>query len=426
MNLLAGLILIAVPQAPQPLTLEAALEIASKSSFVVRSAERDFNIAEQNFRQATGQLGPQVSVGGNYTKFDEASGPSSSSEVKEVSATITNIIDITGIASKGVAAARLQRGAARMEYEARKNQVKNDVRESFYAVLQTKSLVKVQQDELASSLERLENARLRQRAGDLSQFDVLRLETEAKRSEKALVEARGNFEIAKQRLNDTLGRSVETDFDPVDVADADDQTMNFESAVKRANEVRPEIAARSLLHRSLRNIRLAHEGAYLPVFSVGATWTRDLDPSVGQNADSSLAFVQFSAPLYTSGVTRARAAAAKAEEEKAKIALDQTRSRVALEVKSAVTLIETSQESLQVALKGLDLAKEAFRLAQLRYNEGEGILLDVTTAQAELTRADAGVVTSRYQLLTAIAALQKAVGTDDIFQDHTTTRTTKQ
>ena len=45
---------------------------------------------------------------------------------------------------------------------------------------------------------------------------------------------------------------------------------------------------------------------------------------------------------------------------------------------------------------------------------GGGILLDVTTAQAELTRAQAAVVTARYQYLSAVASLQRAIGTDDL------------
>ncbi len=420
MNLATILIAIAPLQNPEPLTLDQALAIAAQNSFVVRSAQRDLDIADQNFREATGQLGPQLFVNGNYTKFNGSSGFSTSDEVKELQSTLTNIIDVTGIAKRGVSAARLLRESARKIYIAQTNAVKQSVRTSFYSVLQAKSLVKVQQDELTASQSRRDNAKLRYEAGALSQFDVLRLETEVKRSEQALVEAKGNYEIAKLRLNDALGKSADTHYEPVDVAESIQTTIGFNEAVTRSNTERPEISARDLAYRSFRQLRIAHEGASLPVFTVGASWTHDLEPIAGQDANSNSAFIQFSAPLYTSGITKARAAKAKAEEEKAKIALEQTKSQVALEIQSAVTLIATTHEAYQVALKGQELAKEALRLAQLRYDEGEGILLDVTTAQSEMTRADSAVVTSRYQYLTAIASLQNAVGSDNVFEPNNT------
>jgi outer membrane protein len=83
-------------------------------------------------------------------------------------------------------------------------------------------------------------------------------------------------------------------------------------------------------------------------------------------------------------------------------------------VRAALTRLETARKAHETALAGLALARESLRLAGLRYDEQAGILLDVTTAQAELTRAEGAVVTARYQYLTAVAALQRALGTDDL------------
>jgi outer membrane protein TolC len=384
-------------------------------------------LAEQSYKAAVGQLGPQLSLNGSYTRTDGSgtasfggSGGGSSTvsglnEFKQFQTTVTNIIDVTGIAKHGVSAARLQRDAARQTFDAQSNQTKKNVRTSFFGVLQAKSLVKVQRDELAAAQQRLKNAKVRYEAGDISEFDVLRLETEAKRSEQALVAANGDYAIAKQRFNDVLGRDAHLDFEPVDAVIDDLRLVSYDEAITRANQARPEIQSTDLLYKSFRHVRLAFQGASLPVFTVGATWTRVVDPFPGQEENSAQAFLQFSAPLYTSGINQARAKAARADEEKAKVTHERTKSQVALEVRTAITQIQTSRESYEVALKGQELAKESLRLAQLRYDEGAGILLDVTTAQSELTRADSAVVTTRYQLLTAIAALQSAVGSDDVF-----------
>ena len=161
-------------------------------------------------------------------------------------------------------------------------------------------------------------------------------------------------------------------------------------------------------------IRKLQQGGSLPIITIGATWTRVIDPFPGQAANSAQAFLQFTIPLYNSGVTRARAQAARQDEEQSRIILEQIRHLISLDVLNALTRIETASKAYEVALKGQDLATESLRLAQIRYDEGAGILLDVTTAQSELTRAQGSVVTAKYQYLTAIAALQAATGTDNL------------
>jgi outer membrane protein len=106
--------------------------------------------------------------------------------------------------------------------------------------------------------------------------------------------------------------------------------------------------------------------------------------------------------------------AAREVKEQAAIRLEQTKLGVSLEVRSALTRLSSARQAYDVAISGLAVATEALRLAQLRFDEGAGILLDVTTAQAESTRAQGAVVTARYQYLSAVAALQKAVGSDDL------------
>jgi outer membrane protein TolC len=96
------------------------------------------------------------------------------------------------------------------------------------------------------------------------------------------------------------------------------------------------------------------------------------------------------------------------------IQLEQAQLGVALAVLNAVTQYETALESKAAADQNVVLATEALRLAQLRYDEGAGILLDVTTAQADLTAASNRAAAARFQVRLAYAQLQLAVGQDDL------------
>jgi outer membrane protein TolC len=60
------------------------------------------------------------------------------------------------------------------------------------------------------------------------------------------------------------------------------------------------------------------------------------------------------------------------------------------------------------------LAQEVFRLAQVRRDAGEGTYVEIIDAETDLTRARNGLVSARYDYLTAYAQLQRALGRDDV------------
>ncbi len=119
-------------------------------------------------------------------------------------------------------------------------------------------------------------------------------------------------------------------------------------------------------------------------------------------------------PIFDSGRTRHIVEQSLSDRDQAQIAFEQLLLDIALEVRTAYTQAKTAKEAYDVALNSERLAAEALRLAEIRYNEGAGILIDVTQAQADLTAAQGSVQTTKYQYLNAYAALLKAVGRDDL------------
>ena len=419
---LAGVALIAAALPQQQLTIEQAVGIAVENAFAVRIAESQFEQAKANHAAAGGALGPKISGSAQYVRLAEGVSTGSGSggfggstaDSKQVSLVLSQLIDIFGVTRNSVQAARFQRMSSEMLVEAQVNEIKSLVRAQFYQTLQAKALVLVQSDELTSARQRLANAKLREAAGDVSRFDVMRLETDAKRSEQALLEAEGAYTLAKQALNSLLGRAIETVFEPADVAPQMDVRVSADDAVAAAHQNRPEVKSNNFLVQAADKLVGVEAGGLKPSLSFSAQYSRVIDPAPGQFENSLFGVLNLSIPLYDSGITRNRTAAARAVREQAQIRLEQVRLSVSSDVHSAITRLETTRRGYEVAQAGLEFARESLRLAQLRYDEGAGILLDVTTAQGELTRARAALVTAQYQYLSAVAALQRALGTDDL------------
>jgi len=414
-------------EAPR-LTLDEAVDLALKNAFSVRLGTSAVEKAKQQAKGAAGTLLPSFKIDGTYIRWDDnypalsgsggqfasIAATSMPSDSKSVVFTLTQIIDISGKIHKSVEAAKLSEKAQKLALDAELHNITNTVRGKFFGVLQAKAMVKVQADALKSAQERLDKANIRLKNGDVAKFDVLRLETDLKRSEQALLNAQSAYALAKQDLNNTLGREVDKAFDPEEVA------LKFatnervaEDLVSLAYQNRSEVKAGVVAIQALTKVREMQERGNMPTMVLSAIHNRSIDAFPGQSQFYTYGIAAISWPVFDSGITRANVGAAKQDEEQGKIRLEQLKLGVSLEVQAAYTRLDTARKAYEVAKKGEELATEALRLAQLRFDEGAGILLDVITAQSDLTAAHGAVIATGYDYLTAYAAMQKAVGADD-------------
>lgn len=427
-------VLVGLASLAAPMTVDDAVNLALENAFSVRTAESTVERARQQAIAVSGNLGPQVALQGTYIRWDDHGptgmggmmpgsrefSPQQSQTIgvprdsKQVVLSASQLVDITGVFRLGVRSAQLNQQAQQLLLEAEKLRVKQQARTSYYQVLQAKAFVTVRQEALGSSQQRLSRARIRYEAGDLARFDVIRLETEVKNAERELVEATNGYELSKQALNNLLGRPIETPFEAVDVVVMPSLTPTVDPLVRAARENRPEVQAVAVSVDALDKVRRAEERGSQPTLGVSVIHTRVIDPMVGQNEHSTYGVARISWPVFDSGITRANVRAARQDVEQAKLRLEQVQLGVSLEVRAAFTQCENALKSYEFAVTAEGLAQEAYRLAQLRFDEGAGILLDVITARADLTAARGNRLFARYAFLSAFASLQRAVGTDSL------------
>lgn len=411
-------LLVLLPQTDPILTIDEAVGLAVQNAFGVKIARSNAEKARLNAKVAEGALGPSLSTQATYSRTENNGGQSGQGggafdgDSKSVSVSVSQLIDISGERRKLVQAARFQTLAQEAAIAVELNTLKGAIRNKYYAALKAAELVDVQEAALASNRERLEKAKIREQQGAIPKFDVLRLESEVKKSEKDLLDAQSRLTIAKQDLNNAIGRPVETEFELQRIESMPTAPSNAEAAVAVAMKERPEIKQLDYAILALERQRESYERADLPTLTVGASHTQNIDPGAFRPNSTTVGQAVVSIPLFTSGVNKNRVRAAKSDEEIGKLQREQVQLGIALEVRSALIQVETARAGIEVARKNEELAREALRLADLRYNEGAGILLDVTVAQAELTASRVAVLTAIDDFLNAVAALQKALGTD--------------
>jgi len=105
--------------------------------------------------------------------------------------------------------------------------------------------------------------------------------------------------------------------------------------------------------------------------------------------------------LFDGGLTTAQVGEAKANLQNLQANEEVTRQNITLDVRQAV-------ESIRVADKGLQQARENLEIAEGRYRTGVGNIIELTDARTSLTSAEASQVRAVVNYRTALASLERA------------------
>ncbi|MFQ3678056.1 MAG: TolC family protein, partial [Fimbriimonadaceae bacterium] len=269
-----------------PMTIDEAVSIAESNAFSILIAQSNVERSRQVLRQAQALLGPQMTATTTYTRFDKELrvdfGPQSI-VTRPIDSTTSQVqvglpIDISRTIRQGIEAARNQLRAAEASLLAEQEQVRLDVRTAYYRVLQAEEQVRVGEEQVRLAKERLANAEAAVRAGAGARIDVLTFEAFLAQSEAELVAFRNQSALAKQFLNNILGRPIDTDFEAVAVEGLPAFPSSVDQLVETALTRRPDLKAVELSREALRFVRQGEERGLRPSLAVGVGYTYNWDP----------------------------------------------------------------------------------------------------------------------------------------------------
>jgi outer membrane protein TolC len=113
--------------------------------------------------------------------------------------------------------------------------------------------------------------------------------------------------------------------------------------------------------------------------------------------------------LFDGGAANARADQRQADIEIADRRFEETRATVRFEVEQAYFTLESNRQNIDTARLAVEQAREALRLARLRFEAGVGTQLDVISAQSDLTEAEVNLIDAILGYNRSLAALERAV-----------------
>ena len=325
----------------------------------------------------------------------------------QASLSISGVTDI----ARNIKTQKLVVEQGKLNLESVKNDLIRTVKKNYYALLSASRAVEIRTKSRDLYKDQYERAEAYYKLGLRPKVDVTTAEVNLNNEELRLIRAKNLVKTASADLANSLGITVPDVLKVEEIASFEKFDKTFDEAVQTAYANRPDVeSARTDVRISQIKLNQAKAG-FFPTFSLSAGYTKSGDDFYLDNEDTKLlAAVEW--PIFNAFKTYNGVKQAKISLENT---LNDNRSllnNVFLEVQSAYIKMQEAAESIPIAELNVEKAKENLELAQGRYNEGIGDVIELKDAEVAYTDAELSLLTSRYDYASAVADLKQAMGTN--------------
>ncbi len=405
----------------------AWLDVLRDTSLValVRDAMRDNQdmraaVARVNeYRALTGtarsQLFPEIDANASASKNQVIFGapPAIAYNAIRVTADLQWELDFWGRIRLGVAASEADQAARSEDERALALTLVAQVADAYLELLEAREALDVSQRTLASRQSTLGLARQRYAQGVISELDVRQFEADVSGAASSVAQFTRVASQHEHAISLLTGRG------PAPVA-AGGTLVGSVAAVAAPDSVpatmllrRPDVlsAERALAAEQARFG--ATRAAILPRFLITGEYGRQ-SPSAsdvfGSDHEIYTAQIGVSIPLFAGGRQSSELEAGRARIDQARAHYEQAVLRAVNEAADALVDVRTQRDQLAALTAQANSLRDAFRLAERRYEGGIASYLEVLDAQRSLFTAELAGTQSRRAYLEATVELYKALG----------------
>ncbi|OKH25778.1 TolC family protein [Chroogloeocystis siderophila] len=405
-------------QGTQPITLQQALELAQRNNRQLEVARLNLERSRASLREAQAALLPNASLNAGLSRSQSAQ-PNQGFPEQEVGAStafngtaqLSYNIYTSGERSSRIRAAEEQIRLNELQLEQTAEQLRLDVSNDYYNLQAADELVRINQSAVTNAQASLRDAQALEQAGVGTRFDVLRSEVQLANATQELTNALSQQQNSRRQLAARLSLAQSVSLaaaEPVQIAGLWNLPLedSIVLAFRNRAELQQQLAQRNI-SEAQRRIALSQLGPRVGV-SINYNVLDVFDDGSGL-ADGYSLGANVSLNLYDGGAARARARQEEANIAIAETNFADTRNQVRFEVEEAYNTLQSNLANIQTASVALEQAREALRLARLRFQAGVGTQTEVIDAENDLTNAEGNRVTAILDYNRALARLQRAI-----------------
>jgi len=308
-----------------------------------------------------------------------------------------------------VADQRLKVDAAQLSFDQREQKLADDVRQSYYQVLQSQIQYESQQSmvKYLEELLQLTDRRFDQQAA--LKADRLTVKAELAKATYQLTMIEDTLADGKETLNRLLGRNVQTEFAVEPVPATFPEQEDLSAARATALEHRPEVKLAANRVRQAKLSTRSEKSHYIPDIAIQASYFSPANINfLPQNIGSVGALLTWQP--WDWGEKRHKVRQAVLAEQQAELTVEDTREQILLEVNSNFRHLRESRAHLAVTEALRDAEAEKMRNQREAYSQQSILLSDLLKQQSSLADAEGQYHQAVLAYWSARADFQKTLG----------------
>ena len=436
-------------------TLEECIQYANEHNLVIQQAQQSSRINEIHLEQSKAMrlpsLNANVRAGRNWGRsfnsinlelVDE--GINTASVGANLNLTLFNGLSI----NNSIKQDRLLNEAGQLNVLATIENYNLLIAQSYLQALQLKEQISNTKNQIASSNEQLENARMKFKKGLIAEYKVLQLESQLTQEEWNIEQLNGQLRIAKVNLMQWMDLEVTDDFEielPQTTLDniAIESPENIKSIYQTSLGIRPEVKSAELqTESSVLGVRIAQakllptldftaslnsnyssasnlvdfttttkettigylesnpnesvmaqEVISVPVISDYGFWNQlddNLNPYVG---------VTLSVPIFSNKRNSNQVQIAKVNSEITRLQEKDTKNQLRKDIEQAYANLENAISRYEASKKQLELSERLFDNAKYSHESGLISTTEYTIEKNDFLNAENSMVIAKYEYL---------------------------
>lgn len=430
------------------LTIADAVDYALQNSRTLKSAQIDLEIKNRAAKYGWNVFLPNVQVTGTMSRATEynpgnsAVGlmlngllPSANIPVKTDFDNEEERWSVIGGVSIGlnlslayiqqIKAAKAGYEGGRISWEQSQREVTTQIRKLFYALLLQQESLKIKQTTLENARQRMVQAQTNFRNGAVPEIQLLQTQVNYENTKPEV-------DMAEQSLRQTLdtyafllGMPVGTEIELVGEIEPVYIEANSDELLEKYGGNNLDIQSlRNSIDTLKMNLAAINLATWTPALSLNYSWQPvymgdafSFPKDIGKD-DKWYDSGSFSATLAWNltnmlpwSSNRQQAADLKANIAKLELTMETLLENQRVEVRKAVDTLNQAKEQIDAMGRNVTLAQRAYDMSARSYRNGTTELLDLRDAEASLNQAKLGQINQKYQYISALMDLEKALNT---------------
>ncbi|MDD5729836.1 MAG: TolC family protein [Candidatus Omnitrophica bacterium] len=411
---------------PDALSLEDAVSLAFKNNRDILIQENEIKAAQAGILDARSAFLPKLNVNAGYTRNGAIlSVPAAQNTKKDIGVfTGYKNDNIVGMemtqeiynGGKNTANLRQKEVGLRISEQtlsAAKLQVEFETKRLFYGLLLAYETERIAASLVGQAKSHYDDVLKKYEEGTSSRFDLLQSKVQLSKLYPELIKAKNAVNLISAELKKLLGLKIDgpvvlkgkLEYCPVAIKEGE--------FLKSAYLNKPEMMLELLgVDLNSWNIQTAKAGGRPQVTSsLGYSYrSNDLGDMFNARHNNWSAGFSVNIPVFDGFSTKAKVDAAKARYAQAVLSRDNLTEQIAVDIRKACLDLKQAEAIIDSQKDNIGEAKEALKIAEVSYDNGEGTNLEVLDAEVSLSQVEKNLSEGIYDYLMAKAYLERTTG----------------